>query len=87
MELEEWISTKDYNSDKPLMGPKWHVPNDEEVQFANELLKLHFHSALDDLLRICQNKIHSDPGNTYSFFSFSFFFFFLWWSDVVKYLC
>ncbi|XP_061967164.1 proteasome activator subunit 4 [Populus nigra] len=61
--LEEWISAKDYNSDEPLMGPKWHVPSDDEVQFANELLNLHFQSALDDLLKICQNKIHSDAGN------------------------
>ncbi|KAL3612944.1 hypothetical protein D5086_003964 [Populus alba] len=61
--LEEWISAKDYNSDGPLMGPKWHVPSDDEVQFANELLNLHFQSALDDLLKICQNKIHSDAGN------------------------
>ncbi|KAL9382859.1 hypothetical protein Peur_023182 [Populus x canadensis] len=61
--LEEWISAKDYNSDGPSMGPKWHVPNDDEVQFANELLNLHFQSALDDLLKICQNKIHSDTGN------------------------
>ncbi|CAL5335470.1 unnamed protein product [Camellia sinensis] len=60
--LEEWISTKDYD-DKPFTGPKWHVPSDEEVQFANELLNLHFKSALDDLLRICQTKIHSDSGN------------------------
>ncbi|KAJ6770850.1 PROTEASOME ACTIVATOR COMPLEX SUBUNIT 4 [Salix purpurea] len=63
MALEEWISAKDYNSDGPSLGPKWHVPNDDEVQFANELLNLHFQSALDDLLKICQNKIHSDPGN------------------------
>ncbi|KAF9673186.1 hypothetical protein SADUNF_Sadunf11G0122400 [Salix dunnii] len=63
MALEEWISAKDYKSDGPSMGPKWHVPNDDEVQFANELLNLHFQSALDDLLKICQNKIHSDPGN------------------------
>ncbi|GLT79522.1 hypothetical protein SLA2020_510070 [Shorea laevis] len=61
--LEEWISTKDYSDSAPLKGPKWHIPSDEEVQFANELLILHFESALDDLLRICQNKIHSDPGN------------------------
>ncbi|KAI8012454.1 Proteasome activator subunit 4 [Camellia lanceoleosa] len=60
--LEEWISTKDYD-DKPFTGPKWHVPSDEEVQFANELLNLHFKSALDELLRICQTKIHSDSGN------------------------
>ncbi|GMI63857.1 proteasome activating protein 200 [Hibiscus trionum] len=60
--LEEWISAKDY-SDGALKGPKWHVPSDEEVQFANDLLILHFQSALDDLLRICQTKIHSDPGN------------------------
>ncbi|KAJ8754928.1 hypothetical protein K2173_015440 [Erythroxylum novogranatense] len=61
--LEEWISTKDYSSDEPLVVPKWHVATDEEVQFANELLILHFESALDDLLRICQNKIHLDAGN------------------------
>ncbi|XP_011039856.1 PREDICTED: proteasome activator subunit 4-like [Populus euphratica] len=63
MALEEWISAKDYNSDGPLMGPKWHVPSDDEVQFANELLNLHFQSALDDLLKICQNKIHLNAGN------------------------
>ncbi|XP_057983590.1 proteasome activator subunit 4 [Malania oleifera] len=61
--LEEWISTKDYSSDEPSLGPRWHVPSNEEVQFANELVKLHLESALDDLLRICQTKIHSDPGN------------------------
>ncbi|WCJ32534.1 Proteasome activator subunit 4 [Euphorbia peplus] len=61
--LEDWISTKDYNCDGKLIGPKWHVPINEEIQFANELLNLHFESALDDLLRICQNKIHSDLGN------------------------
>ncbi|GKV36472.1 hypothetical protein SLEP1_g44600 [Rubroshorea leprosula] len=61
--LEEWISPKDFSDSAPLTGPKWHIPSDEEVQFANELLILHFESALDDLLRICQNKIHSDPGN------------------------
>lgn len=61
--LEEWISTKDFFDDKHLAGPKWHIPSAEEVQFANELLDLHFRSALDDLLRICQTKIHSDPGD------------------------
>ncbi|KAF5728502.1 proteasome activator subunit 4 isoform X2 [Tripterygium wilfordii] len=61
--LEEWISTKDYSNGESLIAPKWHVPNDEEVQFANELLNLHFRSALDDLLKICQTKLHSDPGN------------------------
>lgn len=61
--LEEWISTKDYSDDKPQIGPRWHIPNVEEVQFANELLDLHFHSALEELLGICQTKIHSDPGS------------------------
>ncbi|KAL5803775.1 hypothetical protein ACOSQ3_030575 [Xanthoceras sorbifolium] len=61
--LEEWVSTKDYNDDEQFIGPEWHVPSDKEVQFANELLDLHFQSALDDLLRICQTKLHSDPGN------------------------
>ncbi|KAK4752662.1 hypothetical protein SAY87_021460 [Trapa incisa] len=61
--LEKWISTKDHSDDEPLPAPKWHIPNEEEVQFANELIDLHFCSALDDLLNICQTKMHSDPGN------------------------
>lgn len=61
--LEEWISTKDYSNDERLI-PKWHIPCDEEVQFANELLDIHLKSALDDLLSICQNKIHADQGKT-----------------------
>nr|GMC51674.1 proteasome activator subunit 4 [Ipomoea batatas] len=61
--LEEWISTKDFANDKQWMAPRWHLPCKEEIQFANELLSLHFDSALDDLSRICKSKIHSDPGN------------------------
>lgn len=60
--LEEWISTKDFTEDKPGLAPKWHVPCAEEIHFADELLKLHLDSALDDLLKICKSKIHSDPG-------------------------
>ncbi|KAI4307795.1 hypothetical protein L6164_030939 [Bauhinia variegata] len=60
--LEEWISSKDYSNDERLI-PKWHIPCDKEVQFANELLDIHFKSALDDLLNICQNKIHADQGD------------------------
>ncbi|KAK6947150.1 Proteasome activator Blm10, mid region [Dillenia turbinata] len=61
--LEEWISTKDYSDDKQLEGPKWHLPSEQEVSFANELLDVHLSSALDDLLKICQDEFHSDPGN------------------------
>lgn len=61
--LEDWISTKDYTTDEPNMCPKWHVPSDDEVKFAEELLNHHFQSALDDLLRISQTKMHSDLGN------------------------
>ncbi|GAU13463.1 hypothetical protein TSUD_127600 [Trifolium subterraneum] len=60
--LEEWISTKDFSTDERLT-PKWHIPCDEEIHFANELLDIHFKSALDDLLRICQSKIHADQGD------------------------
>ncbi|XP_051128404.1 proteasome activator subunit 4 [Andrographis paniculata] len=61
--LEEWIDSKDFPLDESVLAPKWHVPVKDEIDFANELLKLHFESALDDLQTICQSKLHSDPGD------------------------
>ncbi|EPS72801.1 hypothetical protein M569_01955, partial [Genlisea aurea] len=58
--LEEWIDKKDFSLDKTVVRPKWHIPVEGEISFANELLKLHFESGLNDLLNICQLKIHSD---------------------------
>lgn len=60
--LEEWISNKGFSDDEAFTGPKWHIPNAEEIQFANELLNLHLESALDELSKICEDSIHSDPG-------------------------
>ncbi|KAL9270858.1 Proteasome activator subunit 4-like protein, partial [Drosera capensis] len=34
--LEKWIGTKDYSVEEPLTAPKWHIPVEEEVSFANE---------------------------------------------------
>jgi len=59
--LEKWISTKGFSTEESFI-PKWHIPCDEEINFANELIELHFQSALDDLLKICQTKIHADQG-------------------------
>ncbi|WOG97891.1 hypothetical protein DCAR_0417232 [Daucus carota subsp. sativus] len=59
--LEKWTSTKDFEMESSV-GPTWHISNSAEVQFANELLNLHLDSALDDLLKICQTKVHSDTG-------------------------
>jgi proteasome activator subunit 4 len=61
--LEEWISTKASSKDEQVAHSRWHVPTQEETQFANELLDLHLQSALDDLLSICQSNIHSDAGD------------------------
>ena len=55
--LEEWISIKYFSDDEQIFRPKWHLPTAEEIQFANELLDLHFRSALDNLSIICQTKI------------------------------
>ncbi|WVY94964.1 hypothetical protein V8G54_034052 [Vigna mungo] len=60
--LEEWISTKGFSTEESFI-PKWHIPCDEEIHFANELIDIHFQSALDDLLKICQSKIHADQGD------------------------
>ncbi|GAB2279785.1 hypothetical protein Dimus_014424 [Dionaea muscipula] len=61
--LEKWISAKGYSADEPLTAPKWHIPVEEEVSFANELLELHLVSALEELLKICRDKIHTDTGD------------------------
>lgn len=63
--LEEWGCSKSYGngkSDTFNVLPKWHIPSQEELSFANELLDLHLQSALDELLRICQTKMHTDAG-------------------------
>ncbi|XP_038972814.1 proteasome activator subunit 4 isoform X1 [Phoenix dactylifera] len=64
--LEDWVCSKDYENEKneKLSSlPKWHIPSQDELSFANELLGLHFQSALDDLLRLCQTKVHSEAGD------------------------
>ncbi|XP_052733711.1 kinesin-like protein KIN-14D isoform X2 [Vigna angularis] len=57
--LEEWISIKGFFTKESFI-PKFHIPCDEEIHFANELIDIHFQSALDDQLKICQSKIHAD---------------------------
>ncbi|KAL5729683.1 hypothetical protein ACHQM5_002598 [Ranunculus cassubicifolius] len=61
--VEEWISTKFSSKEEPIGCPKWHIPNEHELSFANELLNHHFCASLDTLLTMCQTKVHSDPGN------------------------
>lgn len=63
--LEEWGCSKSYGNEKnESFGilPKWHISNQDELLFANELLDIHFQTALDELLRICQTKMHNDTG-------------------------
>lgn len=65
--LEEWGCSKNENDS---FFPKWHIPGEEELSFASELLDCHFQAALDDLLKICQTKTHVDAGEHVMCFSF-----------------
>lgn len=64
--IEPWGCSKAHQDREDEMlnfPPKWHDPSHDELSFANELLQLHFQSALEDLLTICQTKVHSDTGD------------------------
>ncbi|KAG2611165.1 proteasome activator subunit 4-like isoform X2 [Panicum virgatum] len=64
--IEPWGCSKAHQDREVEMlnfPPKWHDPSQDELSFANELLQFHFQSALDDLLTICQTKLHSETGD------------------------
>lgn len=60
--LEKWISTKENHNEEVSVGPKWHIPNKDEIEFANELLDLNLRSALDKLKQVCQSQHPSESG-------------------------
>ncbi|KQK18511.1 hypothetical protein BRADI_1g42980v3 [Brachypodium distachyon] len=64
--IEPWGCSKAH-PDRELemlnFPPKWHDPSQDELSFANELLGFHFQSALEELLTICQAKVHSETGD------------------------
>ncbi|XP_057863518.2 proteasome activator subunit 4 isoform X2 [Cryptomeria japonica] len=60
--LEEWISKKENNTEEVLAGPKWHIPNNDEIAYTNELLNLHLISALVKLKQICQIENQQESG-------------------------
>ncbi|XP_062228827.1 proteasome activator subunit 4 [Phragmites australis] len=64
--IEPWGCSKAHQDREIEMlnfPPKWHDPSLDELSFANELLQFHFQSALEDLLTICQMKVHSETGD------------------------
>ncbi|KAJ3677568.1 hypothetical protein LUZ60_003292 [Juncus effusus] len=65
--VDPWISAKGYKNgetepETEYSVPKWHIPNKNEVNFANELLEIHLKQASDDLVRTFQYKIYSNAG-------------------------
>ncbi|KAK3129031.1 hypothetical protein QOZ80_6BG0470430 [Eleusine coracana subsp. coracana] len=64
--IEPWGCSKahqDRESEMLNFPAKWHEPSQDELSFANELLQFHFQSALEDLLTICQTRIHLETGD------------------------
>ncbi|XP_024522024.1 proteasome activator subunit 4 [Selaginella moellendorffii] len=50
--IESWISTKEPSLS--LVSPMWHLPSEEEVAFAEEVIQLHLRNALLDLRSLCE---------------------------------
>uniref|UniRef100_A0A0A9DAT7 Binding n=1 Tax=Arundo donax TaxID=35708 RepID=A0A0A9DAT7_ARUDO len=64
--IEPWGCSKahqDWEVEILNFPPQWHDPSQDELSFANELLQFHFQSALEELLTICQTKIHYETGD------------------------
>ncbi|XP_078165661.1 proteasome activator subunit 4-like isoform X3 [Carex rostrata] len=63
--LEKWGCAKADPDEKreELSPPKWHIPSQEEVSFANELLEFHLISPLENLQNICQTETQSEAGD------------------------
>lgn len=64
--MEEWLCSKineNEMNEKASLFPRWHVPTQNELSFASELLVVHFQSALDVLLSICQTEMHTEAGD------------------------
>ncbi|KAH7293640.1 hypothetical protein KP509_28G034600 [Ceratopteris richardii] len=60
--IEEWISMK-VDSGIEEKGPLWHLPSQNEVSFANELLEMHLKAALVQLQAVCSESYQGDSGN------------------------
>jgi proteasome activator subunit 4 len=70
--LEMWGCTKADPDEKreELNPPKWHIPSQEEVSFANELLEFHLISPLENLQNMCQTETQSEAGELIVYFQY-----------------
>ncbi|KAJ4793820.1 Proteasome activator subunit 4 [Rhynchospora pubera] len=63
--LERWGCAKADLDEKTeeLDPPKWHIPSQEEINFAKELLQCHLISPLENLQNICQTETQNEAGD------------------------
>ncbi|KAJ7527156.1 hypothetical protein O6H91_16G039400 [Diphasiastrum complanatum] len=61
--LELWINASHNHDVSILTGPRWHIAERDEIEYAKELVNLHLTGALLDLQNVCQGRLHgNDTG-------------------------
>lgn len=58
--MEAWISTKISAEDGD--APHWHIPNKEELSYANALLDQHLRGAVSSLRDVCKSNRQAESS-------------------------
>lgn len=62
--IDKWYASKGVDSMPKGISCKWHIPNEAERNFAEELVDLNLRSSLHDLRNLCRDDVQSDTSGT-----------------------
>ena len=60
--IDKWYTLKGVDSVPKGISCKWHIPNEAERNFAEELVDLNLRSSLRGLRNVCHDDVQSDTS-------------------------